>query len=73
MGDDVLEQVRLLGLLFEIHDVDGAKRLQMFLHFVQSAEFRVDADQRRRAEHASDNARHLERAPRGLPQHVDAA
>ena len=73
LRDDVLEQVRLVGFLFEVDESTGAERPQLFLHLVESAELGVDAGQHRRAEDAAEDARDLQCAPRRLGELVDAA
>ena len=45
----------------------------MLRDLVQRPELRVDARQHRRAEHAPEDARHLERPPRRFGERVDPA
>ncbi len=73
LRDDVLEKVRLLGLLVDVDEIARAEGLQVFLHLPEGPELGVHAGQHRRAKHATEDARHLERAPRRFAQLVDAA
>ena len=72
LGDDVLEQVRLLGLL--LVDVDEVDRASTQVPSSRrGSELRIDARSVGARNTAAEDARHLERAPRRLAERVDAA
>ena len=53
LGNDVLEEIRLQGFLFDDDEVVRTERSQMILDLVQGPELGVDARHRRRPERAS--------------------
>ena len=73
LGQDVLEQVRLVGFPIEPHEVGAAERPEALPDLVQRPQLGVDVGQGGSAEHATDDARDLQGSARDLGDDVDPA
>ena len=71
--DRVLEEIRLVRLAVDVHEVERLERQQVGADVGLRPEIRVGTRNHRRPEDPAGDTRDLERPPRGLAQRVDAA